>query len=182
MPAGRPTLYRPAYCEAVKDFHTLTGFARHIGVVFQTVYQWTYKHPEFAEAVKAMTRSLPTLYRPEYCDDVVDCLKDGHSLAAFAAKVDVAPKSIYDWMARHPEFADAVTRAQAKSVLWWERRLLDLAQNGQGNAKVVIFGLKNRAPEHWRDSNHTQMSGTVERVHRIERVIVRPGEAQGGVS
>ncbi len=176
MPAN---LYRPAYCEVVKDFNTITAFARHIGVAFQTVYVWTHKHPEFAEAVKAMTRSLPTLYREDYCDDVVECLKDGHSLAAFAGKIDVAPKSIYDWMGKHPEFADAVKRAQAKSALWWERRLLDLAQNDQGNAKAVIFGLKNRVSEHWRDGNHRQMSGVTEQIHRIERVIVRPGDLGG---
>ena len=179
MPGGKPTLYRPAYCETVKDFDTIIAFARHIGVVFSTVYAWTYKHPEFAEAVKAMTRRPTTLYRVEYCDDVVDCLKDGHSLAAFAGKIDVAPRSIYDWMGRHPEFADAVKRAQAKSALWWERRMLDLAQNDQGNAKAIIFGLKNRASDHWRDRTHTEVSGKMEQAHRIERVIVSPGRCDG---
>jgi len=162
MSGGRQNLYRSDYCELVKEFNTITAFARHIGVVFQTVYLWTHKHPEFAEAVKAMTRSLPTLYRADYCDAVVDCLKD-----------------VYDWMARHPEFADAVKRAQAKSALWWERRILDLAQNDRGNARAVIFGLKNRASEHWRDSNHAQMGGMFEPIHRIEHVIVRPERSEG---
>ncbi len=174
MPGGRPTLYSPDYCAVVKDFSTIAAFARHIGVVVQTVYDWTCKHPEFAAAVQEMTRSFPTLYRPEYCDEIVECLKDGHSVAVFAGKIGVAHRSIYQWTAAHPEFADAVKRAQAKSVLWWERRLLDLAQKGRGNARAVIFGLKNRACEHWRDSNHAQMSGMTERIHRIKRIIVRP--------
>ncbi len=171
-------MYDSAYCEQVKAFHTLTAFARHIGVVLFTVHRWTRKHPEFAEAVNGMTRSRPTLYRAEYCDDIVECLKDGRSLAVFADKIDVTRKSIYDWMARHPEFADAVGRAQAKSALWWERRLLELAQNNQGNAKAIILGLKNRAAADWRES-HTAMSGTVERVHRIERVVVTPERGDG---
>ena len=179
MQSDRKTLYRPAYCELVKDFSTIFAFARHIGVAVRTVYLWIRKHPEFAEAVKGMTRSIFTLYRPEYCDQVVECLKDGHSLAAFAGKIDVTTKSIYNWMANHPEFAEAVKRAQAKSALWWELRLLDLAQNNQGNARGVIFGLKNRVSDHWRESHHTEMSGTVERVHRIERVIVRPEGGEG---
>ena len=79
------------------------------------------------------------MYRVDYCDDVVDFLKDGHSLAAFAGKIGVNTKSIYNWMGKHPEFADAVKRAQAKSALWWELRILDLAQNGQGKAKLVIL-------------------------------------------
>ena len=77
-------------------------------------------------------------------------------------------QTVYVWTHKHPEFADAVKRAQAKSALWWEPRILDLAQNDQGNAKAVIFGLKSRA-------SHTEVSGKVEQVHRIERVIVRPG-------
>ena len=177
MPRGRPTLYRSDYCAVVKDFNTIAAFARHIGVVVQTVYDWIDRHPEFAEAVKAMARFQPTLYRPEYCESVVECLKDGHSLATFAGRIDVCHRSIYQWMAGHPEFADAVKRAQAKSALWWERRLLDLAQNNRGNATAVIFGLKNRACE-WRESHHTQRIGTVEGIHRIERVIVRPESSE----
>ena len=177
MTRGRKTLYDPAFCDQVKAFHTLTAFARHIGVVLFTVYRWTRKYPEFAEAIEGMAR--PTLYRAEYCDDVVECLKDGHSLAVFAGKIDVTRKSIYDWMAKHPEFADAVRRAQARSALWWERRLLDLAQNNQGKAGAVILALKNRVAAEWRETHHTEMRGTVERVHRIERVVVRPERSDG---
>jgi len=179
MPRGRPTLYRPDYCAVVKDFNTIAAFARHIGVVVQTVYDWTGKHPEFAEAIKAMTRFQPTLYRPEYCEGVVECLEDGHSLAAFAAQIGVCHKSIYQWMPGHPEFAEAVEGAQAKSTLWWERRLLDLAQNKRGNVRAVIFGLRNRAREDWCKSDHTPMTGTAEGIHRIERVIVRPESSEG---
>jgi len=178
MPSGRPSLYRPDYCAVVKDFNTIAAFARHIGVVVQTVYDWTDKHPEFAEAVKGMTRSFPTRYRPEYCDDVVECLKDGHSLAAFAATIGVAHRSIYAWMAGHPEFDEAVKRAQAKSALWWEQRLLELVQDKRGNAGVIIFGLRNRAREEWDEGKRPQTSDRGEAIHRIERVVVRPGHTE----
>jgi len=124
-----------------------------------------------------MDRPKPTFYRPEFCDEVVDFLKDGHSLYAFAAKIGGCQSTLYDWMAKHPEFAEAVKRAQAKSALWWERRLLEFAQTGQGNAAAIIFGLKNRAAAEWRDKTHTELSGKVEQIHRIERVIVRPASS-----
>ncbi len=168
-------LYRDDYCEAVAGFHTLTAFARHIGVSRGALYLWIKTYPDFAEATKTMTRQHPNLlYRDAYCDEVVDFLKDGHSLAAFAGHIGVSPDTLYEWMKTHPEFAEAVKRAKAKSILWWERRLLDLAQTGQGNAAAITFGLKNRAPQEWRDKTHTELSGTVERIHRVERVIVRP--------
>jgi len=175
MPGGRRLLYRPAYCDAVAGFRTITAFARHIGVSTSALYRWTQIYPEFAEAMKTMTRHHPgLLYRDDYCEDVVDFLKDGHSLAAFGGHIGVSRETLYRWMRTQPEFAEAVKRAQAKSILWWERRILDLAQTGQGNAAAITFGLKNRAPEDWRDKHHTELSGAVESIHRIERIIVRP--------
>ena len=185
MPGGRRLLYRPAYCEAVAGFRTLTAFARHMGVSRGALYQWIQTYPEFAEATKAMTRQHPNLlYRDAYCDEIIDFLKDGHSLAAFGGHIGVSRDTLYEWMRTQPQFAEAVKRAQAKSILWWERRILDLAQTGQGSAPAIVFGLKNRAPEEWRDKTHTELSGMVERIHRVERVIVHaePSEPVIGMS
>ena len=175
MPGGRPSLYRPAYCDVVAGFCTLAALGRHIGVGRNTLYGWADTYPEFARAMKAMTRHHPRLlYREAYCDEVIDFLKDGHSLAAFGGHIGVSRETLYNWMRTQPAFAEAVKQAQAKAILWWERRILELAQAGQGNAAVITFGLKNRAPEEWRDKHHTELSGVVETIHRIERVVVRP--------
>jgi hypothetical protein len=56
MPAGRPTLYDPAYCEAVvvhmADGASLTSFAAEIDVARSTINEWMDVHPEFSEAVR----------------------------------------------------------------------------------------------------------------------------------
>jgi transposase-like protein len=183
MPGGRPSLYRPAYCEAVAGFHTVAALGRHIGVDTTTLYRWAETYPEFAEALRTMTRHHPgLLYHEDYCDDVIDFLKDGHSLAAFGGHIGVSRETLYRWMRTQPAFAEAVKRAQAKSILWWERRILELAQTGQGSAAAITFGLKNRAPEDWRDKSHTELTGAVEQIHRIERVIVRPGHLDGDIA
>ena len=62
-PEGRPSLYRPEYCELVQEEmakgFSLGGFAGLIGVGRQTIADWTHAHPEFAEAVSAAkTRRL----------------------------------------------------------------------------------------------------------------------------
>jgi len=169
-----PTTYRADYCQALADFGTLADFARHIGVPYSRVRHWFCRHPEFSKAVKAMTYVQPTRYRSAYCDAVVAFLKDGYSLAAFAGQIGVTHRTLYYWIDKHPDFAEAVKRAQAQSALWWERRILDFAKTGQGNASAIIFGLKNRASDEWRDKTHTELTGKVEQVHRIERSIVRP--------
>jgi len=53
---GRPSAYRPEYCEAVIDFmadgYSVTAFAGSLRVSRQTVYQWAADHPEFSDALQ----------------------------------------------------------------------------------------------------------------------------------
>lgn len=52
---GRPTDYRPEYCQSVIDDmakgYSLTAFAGLIGVSRSTINEWMSAHPEFSEAV-----------------------------------------------------------------------------------------------------------------------------------
>lgn len=68
----------------------------------------------------------PSLYRPEYCETVIELGKQGKSITQMAAKLDVEKVTIYDWKERHPEFATALSRALTYSQDWWE----DKAQTG----------------------------------------------------
>jgi hypothetical protein len=67
-PGGRPTKYRPEYCQQIVDYFdvphvvkgddgavandlpTLAGFAASIDVTRQTLLQWCTDHPEFSGA------------------------------------------------------------------------------------------------------------------------------------
>lgn len=54
---GRPTKYRPEYCEMLIS-HMSTGlsfesFAGVVGVWKEAIYEWTKKHPDFSNALKA---------------------------------------------------------------------------------------------------------------------------------
>lgn len=54
-PGGRPTKYDPAYCDLAielgKQGKSTEVIACHIGVVHQTVLNWSNAHPEFLEAI-----------------------------------------------------------------------------------------------------------------------------------
>lgn len=54
MPAGRPTKYKPEYCQQLIDFmedgRSLTGFAASLSVSKQTLYDWMKANPEFLDA------------------------------------------------------------------------------------------------------------------------------------
>lgn len=98
-----------------------------------------------------MPAGRPTKYDPAYCDEAVNFLRDGYSIAALAGKLGVAVSTVNLWINTHPEFSDAVKVGQAGAVQWWEERARHLALTGEGNATAVIFGLKNRASDEWKD-------------------------------
>ena len=101
----------------------------------------------------------PSDYDPSYCDIARTFLADGYSLAALAGHLGFARSTIYKWVDEHPEFSDAVKTGQAAATLWWEQANRNLALTGQGNATAIIFGLKNRASDEWRDVKATEITG-----------------------
>ena len=56
MPAGRPTDYKPTYCdqavEHLAEGFSLTSFAGEIGHSRDSIYRWMDEHEEFSDAVK----------------------------------------------------------------------------------------------------------------------------------
>ena len=128
-----------------------------------------------------MAAGRPTDYDPAYCDAAREFLKDGYSLTAFAGSIGVARSTVYKWVDEYPEFSDAIKSGQAGAVYWWEERARHMAATGEGNATAIIFGLKNRASDEWRDISRQEHSGPdgapIQATQRIERVIVDPRDA-----
>lgn len=121
----------------------------------------------------------PSSYNPDHCERVVEFLSDGYSLQAFAGEIGVSRSTVYKWMDEHEAFSDAVKIAQAKSALAWEKRLRSLSLTGEGNPTAIIFGLKNRASEEWRDVKATELTGKdggpIEAsVNKVERHVIDP--------
>ena len=73
----------------------------------------------------------PTLYRPEYCEKVIELGREGKSLVQMAAHFDVSRPTISEWASEHPEFSKALDRAKVHAQNWWENQ----AQTGM-HAKV----------------------------------------------
>ena len=101
----------------------------------------------------------PSKYDPAYCDQVILCLSQGHSVTAFAGEIGVARATVFNWANENPEFLDALKVGQALATKFWERILVQVAAKGEGNATATIFGLKNRASEDWADKIHTELTG-----------------------
>lgn len=64
----------------------------------------------------------PSKYKPEYCQWLIDHMSKGLSLECFAAKIDVDPHTISNWIKTNAEFNAAAKIGAAKSQLWWEEQ------------------------------------------------------------
>lgn len=67
----------------------------------------------------------PTLYKPEYCQMLIEHMEQGYSFQSFAAIVDVCEDTLYDWCKKNPEFAEAHRRGSTKSRLFYEKMGID---------------------------------------------------------
>lgn len=103
----------------------------------------------------------PSKYDPAYCDDVQAFMDQGYSLTAFAGYIGVARSTINVWMEQNPEFSEAVSRAKAKRAMWWETCLRTIAKEGggPGSATAAVFGIKNAAPEDFKDKQEHEHAG-----------------------
>lgn len=101
----------------------------------------------------------PTLYKPEYCEMVVEKMAEGYTQVGFAGSIRVSEATIYNWANEHPEFFEALKIGKAVSAYYWETGAKRVAETGEGNAAMHIFGLKNRVPGEWRDRQEITGAG-----------------------
>ena len=103
----------------------------------------------------------PSKYDQRYCDMLVTCGSEGMSLTAFAGSIGTTRETLLNWANQYPEFLLAKNLAIAAAACFWERMLVNFARTGKGNAAAIIFALKNRVKEEWRDQVHQRHDGEV---------------------
>ena len=73
----------------------------------------------------------------------------GLYIKEIAAKMGISVATVYDWMNKNPKIAAAIKKGRDKSIDMVENALFKSAING--NVTAMIFYLKNRAPERYKD-------------------------------
>lgn len=63
----------------------------------------------------------PTKYRKQYCQELVDHMRQGLSFESFGGVIGVSKQTLYEWMQRHPDFSDARRKGDTLSLLVWEK-------------------------------------------------------------
>jgi transposase len=121
----------------------------------------------------------PTIYKPEYCAQLVGYMEDGLSFMASCGLMGFSKQSGHNWAKEYPEFFDAMALGQAKRSAFLERRGLN-AESGPA-VTFAVAALKNCNPDEFRENQRHEHSGpngnAIETVTRIE--LVSPGYGEG---
>jgi hypothetical protein len=140
--SGRPTKYQPEYTEQVERLCRIgaidTDIADFFGVHVDTVYEWKKVHPEFSEAIKRGKAVAD--------GEVAEKLIERALGAKFYQDKEIKLKS--------------VKYENGKKVSEEERfEIVRLESKAPPDTPAIIFFLKNRRPDLWRDKQEVQHSG-----------------------
>lgn len=100
----------------------------------------------------------PSKYRPEYCELLVQHMRQGLSFESFGAEVYAHKETLYQWVKRYPDFHDAKKMGTEFCRSFWERMgVAGAAGKIEGfNNATWIYNMKCRFSKEWRDIQQIQ--------------------------
>lgn len=98
----------------------------------------------------------PSEYNPQYCEKIVDLMKDGASIEEVAAELGISKQSIYTWSEKYPDFMDAKKKAEELSSAWWMKQGRIALREKEFNYTGWYMNMKNRFG--WRDKQETDIT------------------------
>ena len=138
---GRPSSFQPEYIEQVERLCRTgaidTDIAEFFNVAVSTVYEWKNAYPEFSEAIK---RGKAKVDR-----EVADKLIDRAMGAKFVVQKEVKLKSV--------SYVNGKKDSEEERV-----EVVDLHMESPPDTQALIFFLKNRRPDLYRDRQEVEHS------------------------
>ncbi len=100
--------------------------------------------------------------------------RDGLTDEQIARNIGIGKTALYDWKNKYTEFADALKKG--KEVIDYEVENALLKKALDGDVTAMIFWLKNRRPDKWRDKpQETKDIELIENsIHTLADIINKP--------
>jgi len=105
----------------------------------------------------------PTKYDQSYSGAIIEHCAAGGSPGSFAAIVGVSRKTLHNWAASFPEFADAMGVSKAIVCGWYESQARNIVagNGGPGAAQMCQFMLKNYGDADFTDRREINHNGGI---------------------
>jgi len=115
----------------------------------------------FVPPVREVTNTMPPLkYKvtADHEDRIIQVLEGGGTIALAAKAVNLDRKTVSDHAKNNPEFAARVKAAKdlvddAVETVLFQMAMGKIKTEGKGQVVAIIFWLKNRRPNEWRDAH-----------------------------
>lgn len=103
---------------------------------------------------KARPKGRPSKYKPEFCQVMIDEMKEGAAIEEVALELDIHKDTLYEWCKVYPDFSDAKKKGVALSEGWWMREGRKNLHSGTFSATLWYMNMKNR--HKWCDRNESK--------------------------
>jgi len=84
-------------------------------------------------------------------------LRGGHSLLSCCKAANIDPHTFYNWMEQDPKLKAEVNAVRDSRHLLVEETVYGRIISGKASPAEIIFYLKNRAPERWKDKQRVEI-------------------------
>lgn len=81
----------------------------------------------------------PTLYKPQFCDEVIALGKLGYCCYRIAKAFGVSRRTLYDWTKQHPEWKIAFQLARDYTKAWLSEKMVDNLDNKNFQGRMMEF-------------------------------------------
>lgn len=92
--------------------------------------------------------------------------RDGLTDEQIADNMGVSRSTLNEWKKKYPDISDTLKRGKEVVDIEVENALYRAALDG--NITAIIFWLKNRQPQKWRDKQQVEMSGELKHINPFE--------------
>jgi transposase len=124
----------------------------------------------------------PSLYKPEYCEEVIALGKIGKSVEQIASRLGFSLRTMYQWRDDHEEFLHALEEAKQHELAWWEDQadsyMVETKDGPRLNATLWSRSMAARFPKKYRESTKTEITGAdgTPLLSGIQVSFVKPSE------
>lgn len=115
-----------------------------------------------------------TLYKPEFCQMLIDHMAQGFSFRSFGAVVECGRSTLYDWVNEYEDFKNAKKIGEEKALQYYEN-LLKRKQEGDKDIDTacILFPLKTRFYDVYGDKSKLQ----IETKRSVEDLVLEAKKA-----
>lgn len=107
----------------------------------------------------------PPLYKEEFCERVIELLKEGASIEEIGLELNCGYSTVYYWMDQHPEFLEAIKKGREFSKGWWYKVGRCSMRDKEFNSGLWFMNMKNRFG--WQDrveqNNNVRLDETTQK-------------------